>query len=97
METIHSRFFNGVDVKEKRMTWVTWRNVLASKDKWGLGVSSFYALNRALMFKWVWRFRNNNNSLWARVIMALHGDNGSLGSSSKHASTWLDIVRDLES
>ncbi|GJQ95487.1 RNA-directed DNA polymerase, eukaryota, reverse transcriptase zinc-binding domain protein [Tanacetum coccineum] len=59
METIRSRFFNGVDVKEKRMT-------------------------------------NDNNSLWARIIMALHGDNGSLGSSSKHASTWLDIVRDLE-
>ncbi|GJZ13644.1 hypothetical protein Tco_0548874 [Tanacetum coccineum] len=71
MEAICGRFFNGVDDKEKRMTW-------------------------ALMFKWVWRFRNDNNSLWARVIRALHGENGSIGTSSKHAPTWLDIVRGLE-
>ncbi|GJW16498.1 hypothetical protein Tco_0020631 [Tanacetum coccineum] len=96
METIRGCFFNGVDAKEKRMTWVSWRNVLASKDKGGLGVSSFFALNRALMFKWVWRFGNDNNSLWASVIKALHGEKGSIGTPSKHASFWLDIVRDLD-
>ncbi|GJR63237.1 RNA-directed DNA polymerase, eukaryota, reverse transcriptase zinc-binding domain protein [Tanacetum coccineum] len=72
------------------------RNVLASKDKGGLGVSSFFALNRALMFKWVWRFRNDNNSLWASIIKALHGENGSIGTPSKNTSIWLDIVRDLD-
>ncbi|GJT19888.1 RNA-directed DNA polymerase, eukaryota, partial [Tanacetum coccineum] len=81
MEAIRCRFFNGVDTKEKRMTWVSWKNTLASKDKGGLGVLSFYALNRSLMFKWVWRFRNDNNSLWVSVIKALHGENGSLGTS----------------
>nr|GEV59119.1 RNA-directed DNA polymerase, eukaryota, reverse transcriptase zinc-binding domain protein [Tanacetum cinerariifolium] len=39
----------------------------------GLGVSSLFALNRALMFKWVWRFITQGFSLWARVIKALHG------------------------
>ncbi|GJU56972.1 hypothetical protein Tco_1234738 [Tanacetum coccineum] len=82
MEVIRCRFINGVDAKEKRMTWVSWKNALASKDKGGLGVLSFYALNRSLMFKWVWRFRNDNNSLWVSVIKALHGENGSLGTSS---------------
>ncbi|GJY28671.1 RNA-directed DNA polymerase, eukaryota, reverse transcriptase zinc-binding domain protein [Tanacetum coccineum] len=72
------------------------RNVLASKDKGGLGVSSFFALNRALMFKWVWRFRNDNNSLWASIIKALHGENGSIGTPFKNTSIWLDIVRDLD-
>ena len=52
--------------------------MLAAKEKGGLGVSSFYALNRALMFKWVWRFRNQSSLLWARVIKTVHGEDGKL-------------------
>ncbi|GJT68254.1 hypothetical protein Tco_1019734 [Tanacetum coccineum] len=90
-------FFNRVEDNEKKMSWARWKSVLASKEKGGLGVSSFYALNRALLFKWVWRFRNDNRSLWARVIQAVHGEDGSLSNSPKssRASIWLDIVRDL--
>nr|GFA54353.1 hypothetical protein [Tanacetum cinerariifolium] len=39
----------------------------------GLGVSSFHALNRALLLKWVWRFLSQDGSLWHRVIQALYG------------------------
>nr|GEY20974.1 RNA-directed DNA polymerase, eukaryota, reverse transcriptase zinc-binding domain protein [Tanacetum cinerariifolium] len=45
----------------------------------GLGVSSLFALNRALMFKWVWRFFSQKNSLWVRVVKALHGEDGKIG------------------
>ncbi|GJW24734.1 RNA-directed DNA polymerase, eukaryota, reverse transcriptase zinc-binding domain protein [Tanacetum coccineum] len=72
-------------------------NVLASKEKGGLGVSSFFALNHALLFKWVWRFRNDNNSLWPKVIKVVHGEDGFLGKLSNSAipSIWMDIVREL--
>ncbi|GJU16143.1 RNA-directed DNA polymerase, eukaryota [Tanacetum coccineum] len=63
----------------KKSSWVKWTNVLASKDKGGLGVSSLYALNRGLMFKWVWRFFTQNTSLWAKVIKAIHGEDGKVG------------------
>nr|GEV75049.1 RNA-directed DNA polymerase, eukaryota, reverse transcriptase zinc-binding domain protein [Tanacetum cinerariifolium] len=59
---------SGSDSLAKNSTWVKWTNVLASKEKDGLGISSLYALNRALMFKWVWRFLSQNFSLWANVI-----------------------------
>ncbi|GJS77471.1 RNA-directed DNA polymerase, eukaryota, reverse transcriptase zinc-binding domain protein [Tanacetum coccineum] len=51
---------------------------------------------QTMIFK-VWRFRNDNRSLWARVIQAVHGEDGSLSNSPKsyRASIWLDIVRDL--
>ncbi|GKC62604.1 hypothetical protein Tco_1095202 [Tanacetum coccineum] len=40
-------------INGKKPIWVKWNKVLASKEKEGLGVSSFYALiNRALLFKW---------------------------------------------
>ncbi|GJY32993.1 RNA-directed DNA polymerase, eukaryota, reverse transcriptase zinc-binding domain protein [Tanacetum coccineum] len=74
----------------KKPMWVKWNKVLASKEKGGLGVSSFYALNRALMFKWMWRFRNQSSSLWARVIKAIHGEDVGNGADTLF---WEDIWR----
>nr|GEU61211.1 RNA-directed DNA polymerase, eukaryota, reverse transcriptase zinc-binding domain protein [Tanacetum cinerariifolium] len=50
MEAIRCNFFNGVDPVERKITWISWDKVLASKKNGGLGVSSFHALNRALFF-----------------------------------------------
>nr|GEY27882.1 RNA-directed DNA polymerase, eukaryota [Tanacetum cinerariifolium] len=58
---------------------VRWKSVLAAKDVGGLGVSSLFALNRALMFKWVWWFFSQKNLLWVRVVKALHGEDRKIG------------------
>ncbi|GKE17360.1 hypothetical protein Tco_1424937, partial [Tanacetum coccineum] len=65
--------------------------------KGGLGVSSFYALNRALIFKRVWRFHTQSNSLWAKAIKAFHGHDGKLGNLNKSSfsSNWIDIINAL--
>nr|GEY09195.1 RNA-directed DNA polymerase, eukaryota [Tanacetum cinerariifolium] len=49
MESIRSHFFNGSDSYVKKSSWVKWTNALVSKDKGGLGISSLFALNRALI------------------------------------------------
>ncbi|GJX91166.1 RNA-directed DNA polymerase, eukaryota, reverse transcriptase zinc-binding domain protein [Tanacetum coccineum] len=97
LEAIRSHFFNGGDPNIRKMTFVKWENVLASKDKGGMGVSSFFALNRALIFKWIWRFHSQGFSLWSRVIKAIHGVDGKLGYHIKPSasSNWIDIVRTL--
>ncbi|GKB13693.1 RNA-directed DNA polymerase, eukaryota, reverse transcriptase zinc-binding domain protein [Tanacetum coccineum] len=89
-------FFNGNDPHGNKPSWVKWKNVLASKEKGGLGVSSLYALNRGLMLKWVWRFIAQSTSLWAQVIKAIHGDDRKIGKNVKSAypSIWLDIVHE---
>ncbi|GKA17069.1 hypothetical protein Tco_0696906, partial [Tanacetum coccineum] len=99
LETIRCRFSHGIENNKRKPIWVKWSEVLASKEKGGLGVLSFFALNRALMFKWVWRFHSQNDSLWARVIRGIHGDNGKLGATSTHhhPSIWLDIIREVKS
>nr|GEZ53467.1 RNA-directed DNA polymerase, eukaryota, reverse transcriptase zinc-binding domain protein [Tanacetum cinerariifolium] len=71
-------FFSGTDVNSKKPSWVKWKNVLAAKDVCSLGVSSLFALNRVLMFKWVWTFFSQKNSLWVRVVKALHGEDGKI-------------------
>ncbi|GKA75418.1 RNA-directed DNA polymerase, eukaryota [Tanacetum coccineum] len=96
LESIRSKFFNGIDPLERKITWIAWDKILVSKKKGGLGVSSLYALNRALLLKWVWRFISNDGSLWSRVISALYGD--SLGSHAVNfPSTWCYIVREMQS
>ncbi|GJV63047.1 RNA-directed DNA polymerase, eukaryota, reverse transcriptase zinc-binding domain protein, partial [Tanacetum coccineum] len=97
IESIRCHFFNGVEHNGKKHIWVKWSKVLASKEKGGLGVSSLYALNRALLFKWVWRFHTQQSSLWTKVIKGIHGVDGKLGKHVKnhHPSIWLDIVREV--
>nr|GEW93784.1 RNA-directed DNA polymerase, eukaryota, reverse transcriptase zinc-binding domain protein [Tanacetum cinerariifolium] len=98
MESMRSNFFNGADLSSKKTVWVKWKHALASKDKGGLGVSSLFALNRALMFKWVCRFITQGSLLWARVIKALHGYDGKIGQKVKscYPSLWLDIIHEVE-
>nr|GFA62182.1 hypothetical protein [Tanacetum cinerariifolium] len=69
-------------------SWVRWKSILAAKDS-GLGVSSLFALNPALMFKWVWRFFSQKNSLWVRVVKALHGEDGKIG---KKDVAWFEDI-----
>ncbi|GKA61618.1 RNA-directed DNA polymerase, eukaryota, reverse transcriptase zinc-binding domain protein [Tanacetum coccineum] len=96
MEGIRNRFFNGNGKSESKITWIAWNKVLASKKNGGLGVSSFFALNRALLFKWIWRFISKDGSLWSRVIQAIYGtriDEHPLNFSSN----WCAIVNEVRS
>ncbi|GJU26768.1 RNA-directed DNA polymerase, eukaryota [Tanacetum coccineum] len=94
MERIRSNFFKGADSNERKISWVSWDKVLASKKVGGLGVSSYYALNRALILKWVWRFVSQDGSLWFRVIQALYGT--SLESHQiQITSLWSSILREM--
>nr|GEU74829.1 RNA-directed DNA polymerase, eukaryota [Tanacetum cinerariifolium] len=60
----------------------------------GLGVSSFHALNRALLLKWVWRFISQDGSFWFCVIQALYGP--SIVSHPSHDRWFCDLTCDGE-
>nr|GEW30009.1 RNA-directed DNA polymerase, eukaryota, reverse transcriptase zinc-binding domain protein [Tanacetum cinerariifolium] len=94
MESIRRNFFNGIQDGDRKILWVKWSKVLSSKKYGGLGVSSFFALNRALLFKWIWRFISHDNSLWFRFILAMHGT-CIQNQSPFHFSTWNAIVREV--
>ncbi|GJX83607.1 RNA-directed DNA polymerase, eukaryota, reverse transcriptase zinc-binding domain protein [Tanacetum coccineum] len=97
LESIRGHFFNGHEMGSNKATWVKWNYVLTDKKHGGLGVSSLYALNRGLMIKWVWRFFTQKESIWAKVITAIHGDYDKVESRC-HAvgrSCWLSIVNEV--
>nr|GEU75146.1 RNA-directed DNA polymerase, eukaryota, reverse transcriptase zinc-binding domain protein [Tanacetum cinerariifolium] len=93
MESLRRNFFNGVQGEDRKIAWIKWSKVLASKKYGGLGVNSFYALNRALLFKWVWRFISNDGSLWFHLINAMHGNSLQV-SSSCYYSPWKVILKE---
>nr|GEY17098.1 hypothetical protein [Tanacetum cinerariifolium] len=87
MEMLRNNFFIGGDAQGKKITWIAWDKVLSSKNNGGFGVSSFYALNRALLLKWVWRFLSHDGSLWSQIIRAIHVR---IGDGLK-TRFWLDV------
>nr|GEY59478.1 RNA-directed DNA polymerase, eukaryota, reverse transcriptase zinc-binding domain protein [Tanacetum cinerariifolium] len=95
MEAIRFNFFNGVDPTERKITWVSWDKVLVSKKNGSLGVSSFHALNRALLLKWVWRFLSQDGSLWYRVIQALYSASLELHLVNQ-SLIWCSILRKMQ-
>ena len=59
--------------------------------------SCFYAMNRALLFKWVWQFKTQQDALWVRVVKAIHGLHGSLDRipPSTRSSRWIECVKSM--
>nr|GEZ44576.1 RNA-directed DNA polymerase, eukaryota, reverse transcriptase zinc-binding domain protein [Tanacetum cinerariifolium] len=80
----------------RKASWIKWSSVVTLKEKGGLGVASLYALNRGLMLKWLWRFYTYPNSIWARVVKAIHGEDGCVGKELKARARfcWLNIVNE---
>nr|GEW59217.1 RNA-directed DNA polymerase, eukaryota [Tanacetum cinerariifolium] len=95
----YRNFFNGIEKSKRKMVWIRCETILASKKNGGLGVSSFFSINRSLLFKWIWCFLSQDSSLWSRFIQAIHGVRGAIDNknSSIKGSSWLDIVWDISS
>ncbi|GJV82091.1 hypothetical protein Tco_1517961 [Tanacetum coccineum] len=87
-----------IDKNSNQANWVKWDTVMSAKETGGLGVASFHALNRGLMFKWLWKFFVDKDSLWTRVIKAIHGDDGKLDKEVNicSRSSWLSIVKEAK-
>ncbi|KAJ9551167.1 hypothetical protein OSB04_015212 [Centaurea solstitialis] len=69
---LRRKFLWGGSEEKDKINWVAWDVVLGSKDKGGLGVGSLYSLNLSLLLKWLWRFKNEHNSIWRREVCGIH-------------------------
>nr|GEV34239.1 RNA-directed DNA polymerase, eukaryota, reverse transcriptase zinc-binding domain protein [Tanacetum cinerariifolium] len=87
-------FFYGVDGLDRKLALIGWNMVLTSKKNGGLSVSSFFAHNRAFLFKWVWRFLTDGSSMWTRFIKAIFGNKGALDTHKliPRRSPWQDVI-----
>lgn len=77
------------------MYWVSWNKILASEKVGWLGVGSLFAFDRALMFRWRWRFFHHPTLLWVRVVKAIYGIDGGLSSLSSRGAPsglWNNLI-----
>jgi hypothetical protein len=90
IESIRRRFFWGFKENERKIIWFRWKKILADKIYGGLGVRSIKAKNLSLLGKWRWRFLNEKDTLWRKVISKIHGSDGGFddnSTSSEHKSS----------
>ncbi|GKA24199.1 hypothetical protein Tco_0710232 [Tanacetum coccineum] len=87
-------FSKGASMLEKKISWIAWDKVLASKKKGGLGVSSYFALNRALLLKWVWRFVSQDDSMVSVFSKRSWGEDDS--HSVRNVSIWSSILKEVQ-
>nr|XP_043625514.1 uncharacterized protein LOC122596934 [Erigeron canadensis] len=92
-------FLWGGSHDEKKIHWVAWDRVASPIKHGGLGLCRLADSNIALLSKWIWRYRNEDNALWKKVIDSLHGNcEGwrSVPVNKSLASGWKNIVQKAE-
>lgn len=96
LESIIRRFLWGGDSDKSKIHWVAWDKVTSPICKGGLGLSKLKKSNEALIAKWLWRYRNEKNSLWRNVIESIHDTKkcwSSIPSRRNYSSVWVNIVK----
>ena len=74
LEKIQREFMWSGGSLKKKIHLVNWKTVCTEKKKGGLGLRRFSILNKALLSKWCWRFANERDSLWRKVIQSKFGE-----------------------
>ena len=99
LERIKRQFLWGGSNLVKKIPLVRWATVCSEKSKGGIGLKSFSKLNKALLSKWSWRFANDINELWRKVICCKFGE--SIGGwhtrdvkGSYGTSLWKEISKE---
>ncbi|KAL4558890.1 hypothetical protein LXL04_037094 [Taraxacum kok-saghyz] len=76
LEALRRNFFWGYTSEEQSINWVNWESVCLKKEFGGLGIIALIDINLALLDKWVWRFKTEQNALWVKVAIGDGRDTG---------------------
>ena len=68
-----------------------WDKVCAPKVNGGLGIRKLTTFNKALLGKWLWRFRVEETRLWRRVVALKFGEEWG-GWSSKLGRVFMGVI-----
>ncbi|KAJ0941986.1 putative RNA-directed DNA polymerase [Helianthus annuus] len=77
LERLRRDFLWGSTPEHQRASWVAWNDIMAPKELGGAGLGSLKEANYALLAKWWWRFKVENNSIWKKVVWSIHQHNRS--------------------
>jgi hypothetical protein len=76
---VQHRIFPLSGVEDNRkIAWINWESICASKEDGRLGVRRAGAFNLSLLDKWCWRMLVDKEGLWYRVLKARYGEEGAV-------------------
>ncbi|GKB56549.1 hypothetical protein Tco_0912735, partial [Tanacetum coccineum] len=96
LESIRRKFFWGGGVDENKISWIAWDKVISPRDKGGLNIGSLSVSNQAMLLKWWWRLKTEDQALWCKVICSIHGPCGGLHDNSylkPNSGPWYHILK----
>ncbi|XP_075640325.1 uncharacterized protein LOC142612079 [Castanea sativa] len=88
-------FWWGQQGREKKVAWVSWKNLCKPKAEGGMGFRDLKDFNLALLTKQGWRLQQNPYSLAHRVLKAIYFPNSSFMEAqpgSKPSNIWRSIM-----
>ncbi|KAL8557753.1 hypothetical protein ACS0TY_005021 [Phlomoides rotata] len=71
-------------IESSKTPWIGWNTICKDKKLGGLGIRNLVQFNVSLLSKWIWRFLNEPNRLWARIIKSRHGGLGMVFESTTY-------------
>ncbi|XP_057810311.1 uncharacterized protein LOC131024792 [Salvia miltiorrhiza] len=74
VNSIFVKFLWGGNGESKSLAWIKWSDLCSKFDEGGLGFRNLEEFNRVLVVKWVWRYLQERESLWARVVRSIFGE-----------------------
>jgi len=88
--SIQRNFLWGGGNEATKIPWVKWDTVCLFMNKGGLRIKDLNKFNEALVGKWGWELVNNQNQLWARILMSKYGGWNALfyGRNNTDSSSW---------
>ena len=73
IEKLQRDFFWGGVGDDHKFHLVNWKQACSPIPHGGLGIHNMFLFNKALLGKWLWRYVNEIDSLWCRVVDCKYG------------------------
>ncbi|XP_058756918.1 uncharacterized mitochondrial protein AtMg00310-like [Vicia villosa] len=97
---IQRKFLWNHNEEKKGMNWVSWSSMCKHQNEGGLGIKDLAKFNKALLAKWVWRFLNEEKSIWKGVLESRYGvlversiQKTRVGRRSMESVWWKDLMK----
>ncbi|XP_022041188.1 uncharacterized mitochondrial protein AtMg00310-like [Helianthus annuus] len=72
LEAIRRNFVWGSKVGKNKICWIAWKTMVRPREYGGFGIGDLRNTNLALLVKWAWKYKTNQEALWAKVVTAIH-------------------------